>query len=181
MRKKINNSIYAIAHSYFSLTNVIDKTYIMDLYVEFLEQGTQKEVAIDILEEKTYTILDEDKKVRESLKCLKEYLNVQLASIGYPKQNIKKAIIRIFKLEDNSKNVEITLQDVENRVYSKLLTTKNLVFLKWMLKNPIDNLKNWYCQGSHLVIFQNFLNELRGTGGYINKSIMKLHYEKNSK
>ena len=42
MRKKINNSIYAIAHSYFSLTNVIDKTYIMDLYVEFLEQGTQK-------------------------------------------------------------------------------------------------------------------------------------------
>ena len=38
--------------------------------------------------------------------------------------------MRIFKLEDNSKNVEITLQDVENRVYSKLLTTKNLVFLK---------------------------------------------------
>ena len=102
----------------------------MDLYVEFLEQGTQKEVAIDILEEKTYTILNEDKKVRESLKCLKEYLDVQLASIDYPKQNIKKAIIRIFKLEDNSKNVEITLQDVENRVYSKLLTTKNLVFLK---------------------------------------------------
>ena len=48
----------------------------MDLYVEFLEQGTQKEVAIDILEEKTYTILNEDKKVRESLKCLKEYLDV---------------------------------------------------------------------------------------------------------
>lgn len=108
-------------------------------------------------------------------------MDVQLASIDYPKQKINKAIMRIFKLEDNSKNVEITLQDVENRVYSKLLTTKNLVFLKWMLKNPIDNLKNWYCQGSHLVIFQNFLNELRGTGGYINKSIMKLHYEKNSK
>ena len=130
MRKKINNSIYTIVHSYFSLTNIIDKKYIIDLYVEFLEQGTQKEVAIDILEEKTYTILDEDKKVRESLKCLKEYLNVQLASIGYPKQNIKKAIIRIFKIEDNSKNVEIKLQDVENRVYSKQLTTKNLVFLK---------------------------------------------------
>lgn len=64
------------------------------------------------------------------MKCLKEYFNAQLASIGYPEQNIKKAILRIFKLENNIKNVEITLQDVENRVYSKLLTTKNLVFLK---------------------------------------------------
>ena len=98
--------------------------------LNFQSKGLKNEVAIDILEEKTYTILDEDKKVRESLKCLKEYFNVQLANIGYPEQNIKKAILRIFKLEDNSKNVEITLQDVENRVYSKLLTTKNLVFLK---------------------------------------------------
>ena len=98
--------------------------------LNFQSKGLKNEVAIDILEEKTYTILDEDKKVRESLKCLKEYLNVQLASIGYPKQNIKKAILRIFKLENNIKNVEITLQDVENRVYSKLLTTKNLAFLK---------------------------------------------------
>ena len=98
--------------------------------LNFQSKGLKNEVAIDILEEKTYTILDEDKKVRESLKCLKEYLNVQLASIDYPEQNIKKAILRIFKLENNIKNVEITLQDVENRVYSKLLTTKNLVFLK---------------------------------------------------
>ena len=98
--------------------------------LNFQSKGLKNEVAIDILEEKTYTILDEDKKVRESLKCLKEYLDVQLASIDYPKQKINKAIMRIFKLEDNSKNVEIKLQDVENRVYSKLLTTKNLVFLK---------------------------------------------------
>ena len=98
--------------------------------LNFQSKGLKNEVAIDILEEKTYTILDEDKKVRESLKFLKEYLDVQLANIGYPEQNIKKAILRIFKLENNSKNVEITLQDVENRVYSKLLTTKNLAFLK---------------------------------------------------
>ena len=98
--------------------------------LNFQSKGLKNEVAIDILEEKTYTILDEDEKIRESLKCLKEYFNVQLANIGYPEQNIKKAILRIFKLENNSKNVEITLQDVENRVYSKLLTTKNLVFLK---------------------------------------------------
>ena len=98
--------------------------------LNFQSKGLKNEVAIDILEEKTYTILDEDEKIRESLKCLKEQFNVQLANIGYPEQNIKKAILRIFKLENNIKNVEITLQDVENRVYSKLLTTKNLVFLK---------------------------------------------------
>ena len=49
--------------------------------LNFQSKGLKNEVAIDILEEKTYTILDEDKKVRESLKCLKEYLDVQLASI----------------------------------------------------------------------------------------------------
>lgn len=130
MRKKINNSIYAIAYSYFSLTNVIDRTYIMDIYVEFLEQGSQKEVAIDILEEKTYTILDENEKIQKSLKNLKEYLYIELASIGYPKQNIKKAILRIFMLDDNSKNVDITLQDVDDKTYTKLLTTKNIAFLK---------------------------------------------------
>ena len=130
MRKKINNSIYAIAHSYFSLTNVIDRKYIMDLYVEFLEQGSQKEVAINILEEKTYTILDENEKIQKSLKNLKEYLYIQLVSIGYPEQNIKKAILRIFTLEDNSKNVDITLQDINDKTYTKLLTTKNIAFLK---------------------------------------------------
>ena len=87
MRKKINNVIYATAHSYFSLMNVIDKVYIVDIYLDYLKEQIQKKVVIDILDMKTSTILDEDEKIRKSLDLLKVNFFNLLERVGYSSQN----------------------------------------------------------------------------------------------